>query len=132
MPADIKHQYPTAEATNPLSQTAKQGRLSPSSLHEYSTKTTLSAPSPERLTRTQRSSSNSAKLPRGNSSEQTNTDHGQQICPQARASSWEDEWLSKKPNNDERSRDGIHRVIQLSNLDTEPKKPRRLLDSLSG
>ena len=54
------------------------------------------------------------------------------MCPQARASSWVDEWLSKKPDNDERSRDGIHRFIQLSNLDTEPKKPRRLLDSLLG
>ena len=48
------------------------------------------------------------------------------------ASTWEDEWLSKKPDNDERSRDGIHRVIQLSNLDTEPEKPHLLLDSLSG
>ena len=28
MPADIKHKYPTTEATDPLSQTTKQSRLS--------------------------------------------------------------------------------------------------------
>ena len=47
-------------------------------------------------------------------SEQTNTDHGQQMCPQARASSWEEEWLSKKPD------------------DTILRQPRQLLDDLPG
>ena len=62
-----------------------------SSLYEHSTKTTLSAPSPERLTRSQQSSSNSTKLPRGGFGEQTNTDHRQKTRPLAKGSPWKDE-----------------------------------------
>ena len=86
---DTEDRCPTTkQPIHSARQLNRASSLSLSSSHEHTTRTTPSAPPPERLTYTQQTSSNSAKpLFQGNSSEHTSTDH---TCSQARASSQKD------------------------------------------